>query len=638
VIDPRRWAPVWPRPIAVAATFTLVTAATCLVAYPAMFGGFAFYDDEGYLLISLQSYMGGGSLYDEVFTQYGPFYYELWGGAFSLFGIGVSHDNARLATIAVWVLSSLLIGAATYRVTRSVLLGAATQALVFVALSTVTNEPMHPGALTCLLVAFLVAAATAIRAETARPAMALTGAILGALVLVKVNIGAFALAALVLTCAATYPTLATRRWFRRTIEVGFVLTPLALMTGELDQSSVQRYCAHVTIAAAAVVILLRHRDSDPQREPGELAWLAAGFLIATFSVCAAAIATGSSSAALFEGVISRPIELPDVFVRPLDFSDKVLLLDLLALLGAVSFWRFIGSESAPAARVGLISLVSVVVGVQMSVSVVGFPFDATAFDFEEFGLNFLALAWVALIPLPGAGESRSAELAGRLLPPLAVLQGLHAYPVAGSQLGWSAFLLAPVGAICVANGVRGLRWALDGRSLGRYLAPVGLAAALALIVFVAETTLRRPYDAEDTAYERMARLELPGSDRVRLLPAEAHRFRRISATLNRRCSTFVSLPGLNSFYLWSGREPPTALSPGDWMFLLNDEEQRRVVAATASSPHPCLLKNDFIARFWAQGRDLPDGPLLRFIQGSFTPVSRFGAYELGIPVGPKGPG
>jgi hypothetical protein len=75
------------------------------------------------------------------------------------------------------------------------------------------------------------------------------------------------------------------------------------------------------------------------------------------------------------------------------------------------------------------------------------------------------------------------------------------------------------------------------------------------------------------------------------------------------------------------------------MFLLNDAEQRRVVAATTSSPHPCLLKNDFIARFWAQGRDLPDGPLLRFIRDAFTPVSRFGAYDLlEMRVGAKGPG
>ena len=31
--------------------------------------------DEGYLMITIQSFLEGNPLYDSVFTQYGPFYY-----------------------------------------------------------------------------------------------------------------------------------------------------------------------------------------------------------------------------------------------------------------------------------------------------------------------------------------------------------------------------------------------------------------------------------------------------------------------------------------------------------------------------------------------------------------------------------
>jgi hypothetical protein len=630
VIDAHR-VPAWTRLIAVAAIFTLVTAATCVVAHPHIFTGFAFYDDEGYLLISLESYLSGGSLYDEVFSQYGPFYYELWGGVFSLFGMGVSHDNGRLATLGVWVVASLLIGVATYRMTGSVLLGALTQVLVFAALGTVANEPMHPGGLTCLLVAMLVAISTAVRRETAYPAMALSGAVLGALVLVKANIGVFAVAALILTCTATYPALAGRRSVRGLIEAGFILTPLVLMAGEFDRSWVLSYCAHVTVAAVGVVILLRCRDPAPERDLRELAWLGGGLVAATVSICAVAVATGTSPAGLFEGVISRPLEQPGTFSFPLDLWDQPLVLvDLIALLAALAYWRF-GHSRVPGGGTGwatLIALASIAVGVQLALGVIGFPAHATALKFQDHGLNFLAFAWVALVPVPGAADPGGSELARRLLPPLAALQALHAFPVAGSQVGWSVFLLVPVGAICIGNGVRGLRWAMDGRDLGRYLTPIGVAVALALIVFVGETTLRRPYDRRHALYERLEPLGLRGSNRIRLVDGDTDRFRRIAATLESRCSTFVALPGLNSFYLWSGKEPPTGLSPGDWMFLLNDEEQQRVVAATRSSPDPCLLENASTVGFWAQGRQLPDGPLLRFMRAEFTPASVFGPFDL----------
>ena len=38
---------------------------------------FLWYDDEGYMMISLQGVLEGRALYTDIYSQYGPFYYQL---------------------------------------------------------------------------------------------------------------------------------------------------------------------------------------------------------------------------------------------------------------------------------------------------------------------------------------------------------------------------------------------------------------------------------------------------------------------------------------------------------------------------------------------------------------------------------
>src|SRR5829696_6030167 len=162
----------WRLPAAVVA-FATVTAVTVLVAHPRMFNGFAVYDDEGYMLIALRSFVEGGALYDDVFTQYGPFYYEAWGGVFSLLGTPVDLDSGRIATLVAWLAASLMLGLSTLRMTGSIVLGLGVQMLVFAALGAVApNEPMHPGGLISLQLAAIVAISCAVRGRLSAGTMA----------------------------------------------------------------------------------------------------------------------------------------------------------------------------------------------------------------------------------------------------------------------------------------------------------------------------------------------------------------------------------------------------------------------------------------------------------------------------------
>ena len=272
----RIWQRQWVRVAVALLCFGVVTLITCLIAHPRMYSGFANYDDEGYMLIALKSFLNHGHLYDDVFTQYGPFYYEFWGAFFEIFGIPVNHDGGRTAAIFAWVAAALLFGLASWRMARSILLGLAVQMLVFGAIITVVNEPMHPGGTICLLLGAIVALSTLVRARTSPMSMALLGGAVAALILVKINVGSFALISLALACVVSYPQLLRRRWLRPAVEVLFVAVPLLLMTSKFGEAWARHYAVHVAFAAFAVVVALRAREV-PRRAGEELPWLLGGW-------------------------------------------------------------------------------------------------------------------------------------------------------------------------------------------------------------------------------------------------------------------------------------------------------------------------------------------------------------------------
>jgi hypothetical protein len=607
--------------------FAAVTVVTLLIGHPRIFTGFASYDDEGYMLIALKSFLSHGHLYDDVLTQYGPFYYEFWGGFFEIFSIPVDHDGGRTATLIAWVLAALLFGLATWRMTRSLLLGLATQILVFGAISTVTNEPMHPGGIICLLLGAIVALSCFVRQRLSPMAMALLGGAVMALVLVKVNVGAFALVSLALVCVGSYPKLGRRRWLRPAIELIFVAVPLLLMASKLGEGWTRHYVVHVSAAAFAVVVALRAREA--RSRPGEeLYWLLGGLTAVGIAVCAAIIASGTSPGGLVEGVIQQPLRQSDAFSLALGLANRTYLFDLLGVTSAISYWYFLRrrTEAPGPAFLSLVSVGSIVIGLEMALSTIGMTalFEPVAFSGYQFA--FLAFAWVALIPL-GRDKDEETSFSRLLLPPLAVLQALHAFPVAGSQVPWSTFLLIPVGALCVANGVSGVAGILTEVRERRVIGALAVAVAAVMMIVLVNTQLRQPLKAADAAYDERESLGLPGAGDVRLSPEEAGLYRQVTKAIDADCRSLLMLPGMNSFYLWAEREPPTGYNATAWSKLFDKAHQDRVIDQTSSIKQLCLLENGSLARFWTRG-DPPEGPLVSYLHRGFRPLVSFGDYRL----------
>src|ERR1700704_2566665 len=53
----------------------LLTTIAGVSSYLAMFTGFSAYDDEGALMITVKQYLSGRTIYEDVFSFYGPVYY-----------------------------------------------------------------------------------------------------------------------------------------------------------------------------------------------------------------------------------------------------------------------------------------------------------------------------------------------------------------------------------------------------------------------------------------------------------------------------------------------------------------------------------------------------------------------------------
>ena len=236
----------------------------------------------------------------------------------------------------------------------------------------------------------------------------------------------------------------------------------------------------------------------------------------------------------------------------------------------------------------------------------------------------LPFAWLVAVPETGTSQSRFARLA---LLMIAVMQPLIACPIAGTQLVPSSMLIPVLGAVCLANGLRaGLGFMADISHSRWWRLAVGAAGSAVLLVPFGLETLRL-----GQYYTSRTPLNLPGATRIRLSSEEVQIFQTVTAELARpQVETFLTLPGLDSFYFWAQKDPPNGLNVSAWIVLLDAHEQERIWQAAQSHPGLMVVKNRKWIRSWVGGRSVEQLPLVRHIDDNFKTVSECGGYELMI--------
>jgi hypothetical protein len=483
--------------------YALLAIAAMVAAYFAIFTLLQPYDDEGTLLVTVKAFANGDTLYRDIYSAYGPFYYELFGGFFALTGQDVSTDASRTIVIVVWVGASLLFGLAAQRLTGRLALGAVGMIAAFGALGVLVNEPMHPQGLCVLLLATFVVLAVREPGRRTAWAGAACGAVLAALVLTKVNIGIFATAAAVLAAVWTFGPLYRRRWLRWLVTAAFLAMPLYIVSRDLSLGWVRELLVLETLAAVAILAAarpLRWRAGDEDAGLGR--WLVAGvagFLAASVVVLGIVVLTGPSLGDVYDGVVKQALEIRDILVLQFQFQLTAVYWAVAAVAAAVLTVRLRAAENAPPKLWP--ALLRALAGLAIVFSIVRvMPFGVDPSVGNPIVLP-IVLAWVAAVPLAGARESAHKRFLRVLLPALALAESLQVYPVAGSQVGIAAVTFVPVAALCLGDALSEARvWATarGGLMPERAVAVAGvailaLAAILALnsIVLPAATATRR---------------------------------------------------------------------------------------------------------------------------------------------------
>src|SRR4051794_27818589 len=98
----------------------VLAAATAYGAFFELFSYFAQYDDTGFMLSLIQGFNERGSLYRQTFSQYGPFYSELYWCFGRVFRVPITHDGVRWITLVFWIGSSFSAGMLAFRVTHRI--------------------------------------------------------------------------------------------------------------------------------------------------------------------------------------------------------------------------------------------------------------------------------------------------------------------------------------------------------------------------------------------------------------------------------------------------------------------------------------------------------------------------------------
>jgi hypothetical protein len=611
-----------------------VALAAAIAAYYAIFTNFAPYDDEGTLLVTVQAFAKGHVLYRNIYSPYGPFYYELFGGLFALTGKAVTTDASRSIVVVLWVATSLLYGVSVQRLTGRLTLGAAGMIAAFAPLVVLANEPMHPQGLCVLLLGGITL--LTVLASSRNPGRwgAGAGALLAALALTKLNLGAYAVAAAALAAVLTLEPLRSRAWIRWPVVLAIVAMPVLIGARDLGQEWVRNLIA-VEVLALAAIIVAGWRLGERNREEGLSRWLwgaVVGFAVAFVAIMVAILLTDPSLSDIYDGMVTEALRVREVNMTPLPSTPAAIDWAIAALAVAFLAVRLRRPEAGlPSVWSGGLRILAGVV-IWLTIARIA-PVALNPSAQNQLSLPAV-LAWIAVLPPSGATESQFKRFLRIFLPALAVAQALQVYPVAGSQMGIAALTFVPVGALCIADGLTVLQaWSAERGREG--LERFGVIAAVALIAFAADlgvNAIVRPGINSISNYRHTTALPFPGATALHLPEEQVQQYKAMIDALHEHgCTTFIGYPNINNMYLWSGIEPPPPDAPGVWLEALDSERQQRIVNELRASKRPCVIRSEPRAALWLSGREVPQRPLVRYIFGDFKPVETVGEFEFMLP-------
>jgi hypothetical protein len=620
--------------------YAAVAIGAFVTAYFIIFSGFANYDDEGTMLVTLKAFVNGDALYRDVWSIYGPFYYEVFGGFFKLFGISITTDASRTIVLFVWVGASLLFGLTAQRLTDRLSLGLTTMIAAFAGLGVLAAEPMHPQGLCALLLAgFAFSAVSGLRARVGWSGIA-CGALLAALLLTKVNLGIFAVAGTVVALTMTCGPLYRIRWLRWLVLLAFLAVPPAILHADLKAAWVRELFLLEVLAGAAVLVAAR--TLTPSHTPAEddgrlLGWAlraALGFLAAFVLFILIILLTGPSVSDVYRGVVTHALEIPKVLTDPFEFPAGATLDWAIAAVAAAALASWIRLARIATRPVLWTGILRALAGLTILLTVAHITPLALSPSAGNPVVVPMLLVWIVAIAPFSAAETPHKRFLRVLLPLVAIAETLQVYPVPGSQVGIASVTFVLVGALCLGDALGDLRaWsaARGGSALPTFGAAVGVLA-IAIPAMFALNSIVLTGISDAVTYRNLPKLELPGAELMHIETGQAGEYTLLVAALHEhRCSTFIAWPAVNSLYLWSGLEPPRPSVPNGWFYAATEDQQEMAVEELEASERPCAIVNESLGNFYLKHEPAPATALVRYIQNNFEPVATIGGSTFELP-------
>jgi hypothetical protein len=590
----------------------LFLAIAAIYAFATSFSYFAKYDDEGYLMVGVRAFLGGGILYQDMSSFYGPFYYFYEWLFHSVTALPVTHDVTRALCIFHWLTASLLLTWACGRLTRSMLVAVFVFMQTVLHLTLLAREPGHPQELVAVLLALAVLVSTrGLERKGTLPGLAAIGA---ALACTKINVGAFYMMALGLLLACHLDVVrAHRNPFL--LLVAFVsFLPLCLMRSHISEPRVSAYAAQVCISILAASAVSYSWVGNSKVAFVRLVQAGGVFLSLTAIFVTILLIMGTPLASLFENLVVRPAEIGDACCIPL-IAPYCSWSGIVALFSAAALVTL--RERVEFARLG-IALAKGMYGV------LGSLFLVTDFG-GQLGY-LLPWTWLVLVGVPEDRRLRTDHAFARgFLCLAAVWQGLQAYPVAGTQTAIGTLLPVLIYSICLHDAFTSfVRAPWSVRNLGilsqRTTALMQVLLATGLL-YIFSIKWCNPVSSW-RYYVSLPKLGLPGAGHLRLPEDQARRYRELATCLQAESDTFITIPGLNSLYLWTGKTPPTSFTMTGEL-PLKEHEQAETAQALRKFRRPMIVVNTSTSLYFV-GR----GPLHDLIGQECREARKFGEFTV----------
>jgi hypothetical protein len=585
------------------------------------FFGFSWFDDEGILLSGFILKNNENRLYDDIYSFYGPFYYEFYEFLYWIFG-SLTHNAVRAASALMLGLCAATAAGVAWGLTRSHATAAITAVFVVVAMAVMSESAGHPEGLSMLLAFAMLLAAQRFERSRSRIHPVLIGSVIAAALAVKVNVGLFLGAAWAIV---VWRSVAQPSWLARLggpVAFLVLIAPVAIMWPLMGFTWVRGYAAFATLVIAAAVATWWRTDVARALTGRDLLGTIAGFLLALTAIMGATLADGTSLPALLEMTLFQTTR----FVRNwyiaagIDSAAWVMLLvsgagTVFCLsvpvaahgLGRVSAWV------ADGLRTLLIVIYAACFGVLL------FPFYSPFGYFGGMGFWLVApFATTALLPRRDGPLEQ--PLTRGALAMLCAIMVLYPFPVAGHQVAIASAPFAILAALALHDLSRQHAPARVERHPFRERLPD--AALLIVLALLTSGTARSVH-----RYMVSEALDLPGAGLIRVEPGVAPILRSVTERL-RACGSSYSLPGLMSFHIWAGHTPPTSLNINHPLAFLTDRQQEQVVASLAGAHDLCVIYAPRFLAFLDRGQIANRPPLLRYVQESFVPIAEIGPYHI----------